>query len=234
MGLILNTRPAFYQERFHAAFGELEWAIYDCPVTIPEPIANDMPSPAGFDTLIFTSQVGVATFAATPPWKTKRVLAVGQGTAEAATAAGFADVVQTGNDIEDMRNFIRESAFKSAFYPSADEISGDLEAEFPSRVRRVAIYKMSPRGALPQQLVDILTKGTEIAAPLFSGRGAHILAQLLAHAGVTVDNANIVAVGISDGVFAQPGPWRKQFVAREPLLMALVDKTDEAIRSFAA
>ena len=101
MGLIVNTRPAFYHDRFHTAFGELPWAIYDCPVTMGEPIAARIPGAAAFDTVIFTSQLGVESFAPGPEWLGKQVFAVGSGTAEAAYAAGFKKV---------MDNFQAESA----------------------------------------------------------------------------------------------------------------------------
>ena len=71
LGLILNTRATFYQERFHLVFGYLPWAIFDCPVTLPEPMAMHIPPSSRFDALIFTSQVAVYTFAPPPDWLSK-------------------------------------------------------------------------------------------------------------------------------------------------------------------
>jgi len=235
MGLILNTRPAFYQERFHAVFGDLDWPIYDCPVTLAEPLAMSTPSPAGFDALIFTSQMGVVTFAPTKAWLSKKVYAVGQGTAETAIAMGFTDVVQTGLDVDDMRRHLRDANFKQALYPSADEISADLPAEFPGQIRREIIYRMIPRPDLPDHIVRQILAGTPIAAPVFSRRGTDILADLLRKAGITSDNSRIIAVGISANVFAGgQGPWQRQIVADEPIVGALVAKTSEAIGSLSS
>jgi len=236
MGLILNTRPTFYQERFHVVFGELPWAIYDCPITLPEPVAMDVPPAHMFDALIFTSQLALATFAHTTDWLHKKVFAVGPGTAEYATAIGYKDVTQTGQDIDDMRRFLSTARFTSALYPSAEDVSADLPQEFPGRIRREVIYKMAPRANLPQQLVTLMTQGTHIVAPLFSRRGAEILADLLKAASVTPENANIDAIGISANVFsgetgAKSGPWRRQFVADNPVLGELAAKTGEVIES---
>ena len=235
LGLILNSRATFYQERFHLVFGDLPWAIFDCPVTLPEPMAMHIPPSSRFDALIFTSQVAVYTFAPTPDWLSKKVFAVGQGTAEAATAIGFIDVTQTGLTVEDMRMQLTAVDFYSALYPSADEISYDLPAAFPGRIHREVIYKMTPRADLPQQLIGPALQGTPIVAPLFSRRGADILADLLTKAGINAENAKIAGIGFTAKVFAgEGGPWHKRFIAREPILSSLVERTGQAIESFGA
>lgn len=233
MGLILNTRPTFYHERFHEAFGDLDWPIYDIPLTVPEPMPGDIPPAATFDLLIFTSQIGVSAFPNDPQWLKKKVITVGQGTAEAAKTAGFPNVLQTGFEVEDMRRYLASTPFTRALYPSADEVSADLVQEFPGRIDRVVVYKMAARGGLPPQLVAQIKSGAPIAAPLFSHRGAVIFADLLGKAGITAENAQIAIVGISANA-AIPGPWQKQFVAAQPVLSDLVVRTGEAIASFGA
>ncbi len=229
-GLILNTRPAFYQDRFHEAFGDLPWAIVDCPVTLPEPLGVAVPSPTGFDALIFTSQLGIATFAPTPPWMDKTVYAVGQGTAEAAVAAGFTNVFQTGFDIDDMRRLLAGETFRAALYPSAEDVTADLALEYPGRVERIVTYRMRPRPDLPPHVVTPALQGTEIVAPLFSRRGADILADICGKAGITAANAKITAVGISANVFADAsGPWHRRAVANQPTLESVAAKSSEVI-----
>jgi uroporphyrinogen-III synthase len=235
LGLILNTRASFYQERFHLAFGDLPWAIFDCPITLPEPMIMSIPQAARYDALIFTSQIAVCTFAPTPEWLDKKVYAVGQGTAEVASAIGFTDVTQTGYTVEDMRLHLTTVDFFSALYPSADEISFDLPAAFPGRIQRLIIYKMISRPELPQQFVGPVLQGTPVVVPVFSRRGGDILADLLTKAGITAENARITAVGFSANVFAGAGgPWHKHVVADEPVLGSLVAKTGEAIERFGA
>jgi uroporphyrinogen-III synthase len=232
LGLILNTRASIYQERFHLAFGDLPWAIFDCPVTLPEPVATRIPSSADHDALIFTSQIGVGTFAPTPDWLNKKVFAVGQGTAEMAAAVGFTDVTQTGFTVEDMRMHLSTADFKSALYPSAAFISYDLPAAFPGRIHREVIYRMVPRADLPQQLLTPAMQGTPIVVPLFSRMATDVLADLLKKAGITADNSNITGVGISSQVFAgEGGPWHRRAAADQPTLEALLYKTAYVIDS---
>ncbi len=233
MGLILNTRPTFYHDRFHAAFGELPWAIFDCPVTLGEPVAAGIPGPDAFDTVIFTSQLGVVSFAPGPEWLGKQVFAVGSGTAEAAYAVGFKNVVQTGLDVDDMRRYLEGADFKSALYPSGEDITADLGAEFPGRVRREVVYRMIPRGELPPQLLKHIRDGMPIVAPLFSVRGGEILASLLTKAGVTSDTARVAAIAISAKVMAaSAGPWHREVIADEPSLGGLMVATGEAIEVY--
>ncbi len=235
-GLILNTRAPLYQERFHDAFGDLPWAIFDCAVARPEP-AGDMhtPTPRAFDALIFTSQIAIMAWVPSGGWLNKKVYAVGEGTAQAAVAAGYTNVIQTGLNVDDMRRYLATADFGTAFYPSADEVSADLSLEFPGRIRREVAYKMVPRADLPQQIITPALKGTPIVAPLFSRRAADILSGLLGKAGITADNARITAIGISANVFASDtGPWRHRVAAEQPTLEALVAKTGEMIESLSA
>jgi uroporphyrinogen-III synthase len=232
LGLILNTRPTFYQERFHDVFGELDWAIFDCPLTAPEPAAQFIPGPDAFDSVIFTSQIGVAIFAPDKRWFGKKVFAVGPGTAEAATKAGFKDVVQTGFDADDLKRHLANATFAKALYPSAEEVSADLSVDFPGRVERLVVYKMVPRPDLPQQILQPIQQGTHIVVPLFSRRAAVILGDLLKAAGISVSGAQITAIGISADVFAEGGaPWHRHMVAERPTLEALAAKADEAIKA---
>lgn len=229
LGLILNTRPADYHDRFHDAFGDLPWAIYDCPLTRPEPVSGAVPSPETFDAVIFTSQMGVKLFWPDPRWLKKKVYAVGAATAEAASRAGYADVLQTGDDVDDLRRYLKELPFSTALYPSAQEVSADLSQEFPGRILRVPIYEMVARTDLPQQIV-LQARAIPIITPLFSHRGATILADLMGKAGVTRANSMVLAVGMSADVFAGvEGPWRRMAVAHRPTLEAMVAVTDKEI-----
>ena len=229
LGLILNTRPADYHDRFHDAFGDLPWAIYDCPLTRPEPVSGAMPAPETCDAVIFTSQMGVKMFWPDPRWLKKKVYAVGSATAEAASRAGFTDVLQTGDDVEDLRRYLNELPFSTALYPSAQDVTADLSQEFPGRILRVPIYDMVARTDLPRQFVQQVNI-MPIVTPLFSHRGAAILADLLTKAGITSANSKMSAVGMSAEVFnGIEGPWRRMAVAHRPTLEAMVVVTDKEI-----
>ncbi len=232
LGLILNTRSNGYHERFHEAFGDLPWAIYDCPLTHPRPLSALTPAPDKYDALIFTSQIGVKMFLSEKGWTRKTVYAVGAATAEAARKY-YPKVVTTGENGEDMRTYLANAPFTAAFYPSAEDVSIDLAKDFPGRVERVPMYKMESRTDLPAQIVQPLLAGTPVVVPLFSRRNAEILADLLQKAGVSAANARISAVGISADVFAAGGgPWQRQSAADKPTSIALLRATEAAIAGF--
>lgn len=229
LGLILNTRPAHYHERFHEAFGDLPWAIFDCPLTRPEPIGCAIPSPESCDALIFTSQIGVNLFWPGPGWSQKPVLAVGEATAMAAGRAGYTDILQTGENVGDLRAYLADSSVGHALYPSAEEVTADLSQEFPGRVERVATYKMAPRKDLPLQLLEQVQR-MRVVVPLFSHRNAEILAELFGKAGITKNNSMMIAVGLSADVFADVvGPWQDQVAAPRPTMKQLVTVTEMVI-----
>ncbi len=228
-GLIINTRATLYHERFHEAFGDLPWAIFDCPLTRPEPVGFSIPSPDDFDALIFTSQAGVAIFPSDFRWLEKKVYAVGQGTADAALTTGYLKVVSTGLNIEHMRRALDQVGPMRALYPSADEISYDLPAEFPY-IQRLVIYSMAPRTDLPVSIAKSALAGTPIVVPLFSRRAVSIMADILRSAGIDAGNSKITAVGMSANVFTVDSPpWQRQVAAEEPTMEAVVLRTAEVI-----
>jgi len=228
-GIILNTRPALHQERFHEAFAMAGWRIVDCPVLTPMPVAASIPPAHSFTMLIFTSRIAVLMFPASGGWLKKKVLAVGPATAEAARAAGFPNVQQTGFDIDDLRQYLVATTFGTALYPSAADVTADLAEEFPHMVQRIITYKTVPVGVLPDEVVAAAKDGAPILAPLFSRRSAAVLADLLGKAGLGGINATrILAVGISADVFAQEdGPWQRRAIAREPTLDGVATKARE-------
>jgi uroporphyrinogen-III synthase len=233
-GLILNTRPAVYHERFHDAFGDLPWAIYDCPLTRAEPVSAAIPPPSAHDSLIFTSQVAVNLFFSDPAWRLKPVYAVGAATFDAAVRAGYAKVIQTGENVDDMRRYLAAQSFVSALYPSGSEISANLPEEFLGRITRVPIYRMIPRDSLPDQLVWHIKNGY-LVVPLFSRRNAVIFTDLLAKAGLTRANSAVIAVGMSQDIFeGVSGPWHRHLVSKAPTMQSMVAITGATIDALKA
>ncbi|MBY0509582.1 MAG: uroporphyrinogen-III synthase [Rhodospirillaceae bacterium] len=231
LGLILNTRPAVYHGRFHEAFGDLPWAIYDCPLTHEEPISAVFPPPGAHDSLIFTSQIAVNLFFVDPPWRLKTVYAVGEATAKAAVRAGYARVIQTGENVDDLRQHLANDSFASALYPSATEVSADLAQEFLGRITRVPIYRMIARDGLPDQFAKMAAR-MHVVAPVFSRRNAVILADLMSKAGLTQKNSAVFAVGMSKDVFeGVQGAWQRQPIAKAPTMQGIVAMTRATIEA---
>ncbi len=227
-GIILNTRPAYFRARVHDAFAGIGWPIVDCPVLSPEPVGVMIPASGAFDVVIFTSQLAVNLFPLSDGWRSKKVYAVGPGTAEAARAAGFTDVIRTGATTDELRRYLATASFGAALYPSGEEITADLALDMPGRIHRIVIYRMVPCGGLPAEIVAQAKSGKPILAPLFSQRSAIVLSDLFDKAGITAANAQMTAIAMSDEIItAGAGPWRKRVVAAQPTLEAMAGKVRE-------
>lgn len=101
----------------------------------------------GVAALAFTSANGVRAFADICPVRDIRVFAVGSGTAEAAKAAGFRQVLFADGDVESLaaRIAARRSELRGAVLnPGAAEPAGDLVGALESSgiaARRVVLYE---------------------------------------------------------------------------------------------
>lgn len=110
----------------------------------PLPGALDAaPDPAAVAVLALTSPNGVEAFAPLiPRFRHHPVFAVGDATAEAARAAGFADVRSAAGDIHALARLIAaEAPAGPLLAPGAREPAGDLPALLPGRpVQRLPVY----------------------------------------------------------------------------------------------
>lgn len=110
----------------------------------PLPGALDAaPDPAAVAVLALTSPNGVEAFAPLiPRFRDHPVFAVGDATAEAARAAGFADVRSASGDIHALARLIAAEAPPGPLLaPGAREPAGDLPALLPDRpVQRLPVY----------------------------------------------------------------------------------------------
>lgn len=209
--MILDTRPAVYRARTAAAYGNAA-PIVHWPIHTPRALGA-WPAPSAFDAILFSSQLAVGFLP--QGWEGHRAYAVGEGTAEALKARGFATVIQTGLTGADMVESLKTADFRRAFYPSAAKVSVDLASVFPEKVERRAVYEMVAEDHVPDAIVAQIT-GQHVIAPLFSRASAATLARLVANVEATFD-----AVGISAAVFESPGPWRKKIVAAQPTLASI-------------
>lgn len=110
----------------------------------PLPGALDAaPEPDAVASLALTSPNGVEAFAPLiPRFRDHPVFAVGDATAEAARAAGFADVRSAAGDIHALARLIAaEAPLGPLLAPGAREPAGDLPALLPDRpVQRLPVY----------------------------------------------------------------------------------------------
>ncbi|MNI03698.1 uroporphyrinogen-III synthase [compost metagenome] len=165
----------------------------------PLPGALDAaPSPDAVAVLALTSPNGVEAFAPLiPRFRDHPVFAVGDATAEAARAAGFADVRSASGDIHALARLIAAEAPPGPLLaPGAREPAGDLPALLPDRpVQRLPVYAaFETHGPAPEPFDAVM---------LHSPRAARALAADLARPAST----GRVAICISDAAAAPLRPF---------------------------
>ena len=157
------------------------------------------PDLATIAALAFTSPNGVEAFAALVPpplLRDRPVFAVGDATAQAASAAGFPDACSASGDIHALARLIAASPIDGLILaPGAREPAGDLAALLPDRnIQRLPVYAAEETDAAPPADFD--------AVLVHSPRAARALAAVMA-AIMTPDAArNRLAVCISAAAVA--------------------------------
>ncbi|HEY2177120.1 MAG TPA: uroporphyrinogen-III synthase [Caulobacteraceae bacterium] len=143
------------------------------------PAAIDL---AGVGALAFTSANAVRAFAALTGVRDLAVFAVGNGTARAAGAAGFAEIVSADGDVAALARLIaaRNGELEGAvLHPTATEPAGDLVGELTRAgiaARRAAIYE-TVAAEVPSDVLDNLDlfAGVVVHSPRAGRRLAKIL-----------------------------------------------------------
>lgn len=142
----------------------------------------------GVAALAFTSRNGVAAFARLSPERRLPVFTVGDATAEAARAAGFADVRSAGGDVVAIAALIGRHAPELdgvVLHAGAREPAGDLPGLLAgrARLRAVALYEtvdadpadaLARLDALDAALVHSPKAGRRLAALLDPADGARL------------------------------------------------------------
>lgn len=165
----------------------------------PLPGALDAaPAPETVAVLALTSPNGVEAFAPLiPRFRHHPVFAVGDATAEAARAAGFADVRSASGDIHALARLIAAEAPPGPLLaPGAREPAGDLPALLPDRpVQRLTVYAAVETYAPAPEPFD--------AVMLHSPRAARALAAALARTA----SSGRIAICISEAAAAPLRPF---------------------------
>lgn len=145
------TRTQPQAEATAARLRALGHAPVVAPVLEVRSVTVDPARLVGADALAFTSQAAVAAFAAQSPERGLPVFVVGEATAAAARAAGFAQVTPpaAGGDVRALADQIAGAARRPAalLNPTARAPAADLPALLAERgisARGVVIYETAP------------------------------------------------------------------------------------------
>lgn len=232
----LVTRPREAAERLAAALAERAVDALMEPLTtirFREVAPLDL---AGVQAILCTSANGVRALARASGERRLRLFAVGEATAAAARAAGFAAVESAGGDAAALARLTAarlQPAGGRLVHIAGTAVAGDLAGDLAARgfaVERLILYEAQPAARLSEAARDALSGGTLDFALFFSPRTAAIFARLAAEAGVVADCRPIVALSISRAADAALAalPWRARHVAATPDQRSLLDLIDGA------
>ena len=188
----------------------------------------------GVQALLMTSANGVRAFAARSERRDLHVFAVGDATAEAARAQGFADVESAGGDVDDLARLVRERARPDAgalLHAAGSAVAGDLAGalqETGFEVRRAVLYRAEPVLALSSAALTALREGGIDVAVFFSPRTARTFVSLAKAAGVERACARVTMLGLSPAVVEASSDvaWAARDAAAAPTEAALIEAVD--------
>ncbi|MBI0536745.1 uroporphyrinogen-III synthase [Roseomonas sp. KE2513] len=217
----LITRPEPGAAATAARVASLGWRPILAPALVLTPLPMP-PAPAAQAALV-ASAAAVPALAAACPLGLP-LLAVGEGTAEAARAAGFATVFAAGGDAESLAALAAARLalgdgplLLAAGRGYGDDLAASLTTRGFALIRREA-YVAAEAAELPAPARAALVAGSVRAALFLSPRSARATASLLRSAGLSGAATAIRAVALSGRVArALDGlPWGGLDVAARP------------------
>lgn len=147
------------------------------PLLTIHAIPQAEPDLNGFAALAFTSVNGVEAFAALTIRRDRPVFAVGDTTAAAARAAGFAAVRSAGGALDDLARLLAEARLEGGVLaPGAREPAGDLAALLADvvRVQALAVYQARETGAPAPERFDAVLVHSPRAARALASLGSNV------------------------------------------------------------
>lgn len=177
------------------------------PVLERAPLHTSLPDPQGFAALALTSTNALRALIerqALAPFLGLKVFAVGDKTADAARAAGFAEVTASAGTFQHLVADIAAARLAGPlFYPAARHQSGDLaRALAPAGVLVVVtrVYEMRAAPALPETVVAGLGAGAYAGALFYSRRTAESFVGLAAPVLAPAARADLTVFCLSEQV----------------------------------
>jgi uroporphyrinogen-III synthase len=178
---LLLTRPedrsTRFAEEFRARFGA-DWPVLIAPLTGIEAVGG-MPDLTQYRAYVATSEAGVAALAARRTQPRATVWCVGERTAEAARAAGFAAVAGPGTAEGLVAAMVQAGVAGPVFWARGTEASLDLAEALTARGIETEGAVLYGQATLPlSEAARALLAGTDpVLLPLFSPRGAERVAE---------------------------------------------------------
>lgn len=189
---------------------------------------------AGVQAILVTSANGARALAASTPERSLPVFTVGDASARAARALGFASVTSADGDVTALAGLVAATLtpdggalLHAAGSVVAGDLGGDL-ARFGFEVRKLRLYDAHVATALSPATVALLKAGGVHLALFYSPRTAATFVDLVRRAGLENRMVTVRAYCLGEAVRGKllALPWRAIRVAGRPdqdTLLALLD-----------
>lgn len=189
----------------------------------------------GVQALLATSANGVRAFVHRDRRRGVPVMAVGDATARAAAAAGFARVESAGGDVAALADLVigrLDPAAGPLVHVAAGDVAGDLAGRLAAAgftYRREVLYAAETAKRLGPAALEALQAGGLAGVLLFSPRTATTWVRLVGDAGCNGACGRLTALCLSRAVAERAStlPWHRVRVAAEPteasLIAAVID-----------
>lgn len=237
--VVLVTRPAVDAADLVWQLEERGFETLSEPMLTIELGGGPAPSLEGVQAILFTSANGVRAYGARGGATNLPAYAVGDATAAAARALGFAVVESAGGDVSDLVRLVIarcETPNGTLLHAAGSKLAGALGRELEEAgfdYRREVLYSAKKATALSRRCRDALA-GHKIAIVLFySPRTAESFATLATQEGVAAEVSTVTALCLSDAVAvaARRLPWRRVVVATAPTQEALLAGLDQQLEN---
>jgi uroporphyrinogen-III synthase len=212
---LLVTRPEPDAQHTAAALRQHGHTVVVAPLLRIEPVDHAEIGPGPFTAILVTSANAGVAIVRHPRFAQLRALpvfAVGEHSAQAMRAAGFAVVTSADGDVNDLARLAGERLKRGAalLYLAGADRSGDLAGALSGRglaVRTIVIYRAIAVVALPPAATEALADGLD-GVLHFSRRSAETYL------------ATVRAAGLDDAVLARPVHFCLSAKVAEPLQQA--------------
>jgi len=182
---------------------------------------------AGVQALLMTSANGVRAFAARTDSRNFLVYAVGDATAQTASATGFKSVETASGDVEALATLVGERLDPAAgalLHPASSWIAGDLGGQLTVKgfaYRRAVLYQAEPVTALSEPTRQALSEGAIDGVLLYSPRTARAFVKLATPSNLGRVRAFCLSPAVAEA--AAVLAWRSIETAARPEQAALID-----------
>lgn len=238
---VLVTRPAPDNERSAETLRALGFEVLLAPMLVFEPLPFQCDATSARGVLLTSANAVRAMIyhPALPHLRALPAFAVGETTAIAARAAGFAEVRAAGGDAVSLLAMVKDTVpagEKPLLYLSADEISRDLGAALGGsgiRVERIPVYRMALRTELPDDVQAAFARGAIEAVLHYSRRTALAFLAAADRAGVGEVARSVPQICLSEAIAAalrEKGATRL-VAARAPSEASLFEALTASLRN---